>query len=811
MKKRISSLLLSLLLLLSLFASAVQPVLAASTMTASEDCVALLKKMEGFSKYPVFDYSQYTVGYGTACPSDKLELYRSRGITEEEADALFREHVEIISSPLRKFADSNNLTLSQNQFDALIMLTYNVGTAWFAGTSDLKTAVLNGDTGNDLIYYMSRWCVADNKVVPGLVKRRLAESYLFLSGTYSTACPSFYSYVAFDPNEGVCASRVQGYDASDPPAVQAVPTRSGYRFLGWYTELEGGQWITDLDTATAEATLYARWQEGDGNVTDNVIQGTVCSYKRRISSAGTLSVYQAPNAAQPFAQLNAGITVKIVADYVDSAGAKWGKMEGGGWINLGTTSQILYPAAKTVTTNVTVRVTSDYINVRSGAGMNYSVVGKVSKGDTLVISETEMVGNQKWGRYSGGWVCLSYTDYASASVNNGENNTEVIMTGTVVNCTSLRVRSGPGTNYITVAELKPGATVSISQMKTVGAAVWGKISNGWICLSYVKMNESVPETKPETTPETQPSEEPEDGEYGTVISTTSLNVRAGAGVTNKLVDQLSPGTRVLIYETKKVGGQNWGRIRQGWICMDYIRLDEKTETAEPEKDTQSGNTAESTPPAADNTMTGTIYNCDSLRIRLGAGTSYPQMGSLLPGVKVTILETKTVNGVKWGRISRGWISMAYVQLDNPSDKNTDTDNNTSDSDENSSVIIGTVNGTNSLRIRKGAGTLYAQVGSLTRGTQVQILEVTVVKGEKWGRIAQGWVCMTYIKTADSVGELGTINTESLRIRSEPGTDSAVVGSYNFGTQVEILETMKVKNVTWGRTNQGWICMSYVKK
>lgn len=800
MNKRIRGLLLSLLLLVSLIGPAVLPASAAGAVTASEDCIAVLKKMEGFSKYPMKDYTQYSVGYGTACPSDKLELYQKRGITEEEADTLLRDHVETITKELVKFANKNNLTFSQNQFDALILLTYNIGAGWFIGTSELKDSVLNGDTGNELIFYMSRWCTADYQVVPGLVKRRLAEANLFLNGVYDCYAPSYYSFVQLDPNEGACTSRVQGYDASNPPAVKATPTRAGYRFLGWYTELEGGQWITDLDTTTAELTLYARWQSEDGNVADGVIQGTPCAYKRKISSAMPLSVYEAPNAAKPFAQLDAGITVKIVADYVDSAGAKWGKMEGGGWINLGTTGQILYPAAKTITTNVTVTVTADFINVRGGAGTGYSTVGKVKKGDTLVISETQMVGSQKWGRYSGGWICLSYTDYNSASTGSNAGDSQVSMTGTVMNCTSLRVRSGPGTNYVTVGQLKPGDTVTITQVKTVGAAVWGKISNGWVSLSYIKVNETVPDTQPES----QPSEEETGGEYGTVISTTSLNVRSGAGVTNKLVDQVSSGSRVLIYETKKVGGQEWGRIRQGWICMDYVKMDDQAENT-PEADVKPEEKPEEKP--GESAVTGTVYNCNSLRVRLSPGINHVQVGSLAPGTRVQILETKTVSGVKWGRISQGWISMEYVKLETA--ENTDTN---SDSENNTQTegVTGTVSGATSLRIRKGAGTLYAQVGSLREGTQVQILETTTVNGVKWGRISQGWVCMSYIRTGEANYPVGTINTESLRIRSAAGVNNPVVGGYNFGTQVEILETVKVAGITWGRTNQGWICMSYVK-
>lgn len=780
MKKRVICLLLSLLLLVSLFTSAVLPVFAANEMTASEDCVSVLKKMEGFIQYPVLDYTQYSVGYGTACPSDMLETYRSRGITEEEADELLRTHLETISTSIHKFAASNNLTLSQNQFDALLLLTYNIGSAWLTGTSELKDAILTGATGNDLIYYMSRWCTADYQVIPGLVKRRLAEANLFLNGNYASEAPSYYSYVSFEPNEGACTSRVQGYDASDPPAVKAVPTRSGYRFLGWYTALEGGRWITDLDTTTAESTLYARWQPEDGSAEGETIQGTACEYKRKVSSASTLSVYEAPNASTPFAQLNAGITVKIVADYVDSAGAKWGKMEGGGWINLGTTSQVVSPAAKTVSTNVNVTVTSSYINVRSGAGTSYSAVGKVHQGDTLVISETQMVGSVKWGRYSGGWICLSYTDYQATSSGTKEDSTSVTLTGTVVNCNALRVRSGPGTNYITVAQLQPGETVEISQTKTAGAAIWGKISNGWVCLSYVSLNESISPSEP--APDT--STEETDGAYGTVVNCKALNVRSGAGAGNKLVDQLSAGTRVLIYETTMVGATRWGRIRQGWISMNYVKMD--AESGEDSENTESGGATE------EPILTGTVYGNSFLRIRLGPGTTYAQVGMLTEGAQVEILETTSVRGTQWGRISQGWVCMDYIRQGQ------------------TQTITGKVHGCTSLRIRKGAGTLYAQVGGLTEGAVVEIYETTTVNGVQWGRMSQGWVSMRYIQTGDSAVIIGTVNTQSLRIRSGAGTTNAVVGGYNYGTQVEILETTQVGGVTWGRTNQGWISMNYVK-
>lgn len=802
MKKRIFHIFLSLILLITMFLPVIS-VQAVSNVSPSQDCIALLKKVEGFSKYPVFDYGQYSVGYGSQCPTDDYGRYRSQGITEAEAEELMMYYLDAMGAKLNQFANTNNLTLSQNQFDALLLFTYNLGAGWLSGTSDFKTAVLTGATGNDLIFYMSRWCTADYKVMPGLVKRRLAEADLFLNGNYSTNGPSYYAYVIFDPNEGVCTSRVQGYDASNPPAVKATPTRDGYRFQGWYTALEGGQWITDLDATTAEKTLYARWQEGDGTVVDGVIQGTACNYKRKVNSAEKLSVYEVPNAATPFAQLDSGITVKIVADYVDSAGAKWGKMEGGGWVNLGTTHQIVTAAAKTVQENVTVTVTSNNVNVRSDAGTAYAAVGKVNAGDKLVICETKMVGTTKWGKYSGGWLSLDYTDYGSASQDSLISGTSVSKTGVVVNCTSLRIRSGPGTSYPSLGLIPCGDRVEITEEMVVGAAVWGKTSAGWICLSYVKLDEvieEIPETTPpqeETVPETTAPEAPTpettapeqdtESQRGVVYNCNTLNVRSDAGMGNKVVDSLTKGTLVDIYETKNADGMQWGRIKQGWICMQYVQF-------------QSSESAQG--------KIGTVISSTSLNIRSGAGVSNPWVGNYPSGTKIVIYETAESGGMTWGRTDRGWVSMTYVRMDGEqAESNTQAPTETT-----KETLTGKVTGTNALRIRSGAGTHTSQVGILSKDTMVTITETTMVDGVKWGRIASGWICMTYVTTGDDVeAALGTVRVDGLNIRSGPGTDNPVVGSYNKGTQIEILETTMVAGIPWGRTKQGWVSMNYVSK
>ena len=150
-------------------------------MKLSDSGIGVLKQMEGFAKYPYYDYSQYTVGYGTYCPQADLERYQRDGITEKEAEGLLRNYLVNMENGLNKFIDKYSLSLKQNQFDALALFTYNCGSSWMYNDTGIRTAVINGYKGNEFIYEMSRWCTAGGSVLSGLVKRRLAEANMYLN------------------------------------------------------------------------------------------------------------------------------------------------------------------------------------------------------------------------------------------------------------------------------------------------------------------------------------------------------------------------------------------------------------------------------------------------------------------------------------------------------------------------------------------------------------------------------------------------------------------------------------------------------
>ena len=93
MHKRILCLALAALLLLSLIPALALPSRAASNMKTSEACIAMLKEFEGFAEYAYFDYSHYSIGYGTSVPSSKVDYYTKNPITEAEGEAMMREHL----------------------------------------------------------------------------------------------------------------------------------------------------------------------------------------------------------------------------------------------------------------------------------------------------------------------------------------------------------------------------------------------------------------------------------------------------------------------------------------------------------------------------------------------------------------------------------------------------------------------------------------------------------------------------------------------------------------------------------------------
>jgi lysozyme len=96
-------------------------------------------------------------------------------ITKRQADVLLREDLEMFSAQLHRVI---KVPVTQNQYDALLSLCYNIGIGNFKKSTLLK--LLNASDYNGAANEFSKWRKAKGKILNGLVTRRKLERKLFL-------------------------------------------------------------------------------------------------------------------------------------------------------------------------------------------------------------------------------------------------------------------------------------------------------------------------------------------------------------------------------------------------------------------------------------------------------------------------------------------------------------------------------------------------------------------------------------------------------------------------------------------------------
>jgi len=133
---------------------------------------ALLKKFEGCKlkayKDPV---AIWTIGYGHTSAAGAPDVTEGLTITQAEAEDILKRDLVKYEKPV---ADLVKVPLSQHQFDVLVDFAYN------AGVGNLKSSTLlkrvNAGDFNAVPNELMKWTKAKGKELPGLVRRRRAES-----------------------------------------------------------------------------------------------------------------------------------------------------------------------------------------------------------------------------------------------------------------------------------------------------------------------------------------------------------------------------------------------------------------------------------------------------------------------------------------------------------------------------------------------------------------------------------------------------------------------------------------------------------
>lgn len=143
-------------------------------MKTSQRGIDLIKEFEGYSeRVYMCAGGKYTIGYGhtrgvepgDTCTREQAEEYLRMDVVEAE------ETIEALVK----------VPLTQNQFDALVSLVYNIGSGNFYDSTIRRVINNNVSDINEYRKAWLMWVKSKGKILKGLERRRIAEYNLFCS------------------------------------------------------------------------------------------------------------------------------------------------------------------------------------------------------------------------------------------------------------------------------------------------------------------------------------------------------------------------------------------------------------------------------------------------------------------------------------------------------------------------------------------------------------------------------------------------------------------------------------------------------
>lgn len=801
MKKRLMCLLLAVVMLVGLLPMGFGTASAASSMKVSQTGVQVIKDFVGFhgnAYEKVKDSGKFFIGYGT--PSVK-----GATITKEKADVALRNELAKAEAVTNQKIDWTGVQLVQKQFDAIVWYLYAYDTAILNNSSYsaiTNPAATSSEIANIICTLGYTTVYPNTKESAASVKARMAIADLFVNGTYSASNKSSFAMTVFDAGDGYFSNgskvRVQVYDTKLNNSIEVqnptVPTTSfdAIRlFQGWY---RNDALVTELNKSTADVTLKARW---NASTTEQEIKSnykmpaSVLYAANNTPSKDTLIVRaDASDYSERINVVNREETVTVVKERIvletSMVGLlpvmnriKWVQLSTGGWVKVGRVEDIpvFIPATN-------VKVTDDVVYLRDAANVNANKTGSAKRGASLTIYMVKDEGNGLWGYTTEGWVYLIYTDYSAEAPSNPDR---VIATGTVVSNMTVNVRQNPNAASTRVGGAANGTKVEIYEITTTIGHKWGRLSNGWICLDYVQLDDTpisgtdVDETTVSTS-----------GKIAVVNTGITLIIRSGAGTEYTRAGELAGGSEVEIMYTMVLNGTTWGRVSKGWINMNYVSY----------KNNESSTYG----------IYGTVVNCASAaNVRSAAGPTKALVGSVRLGSRVFVTEVVNVNGHNWGHIANGWVCLDYVQLDkewvDPTPVNPEP------------VPVVTFSGypgvtIRDTKVRASASSDAKAVLTLKNGEPVSLLAFTKVGETTFAKVTigsiTGWLNFADVNLNTMYVKVSASKADAYEL---PNVRSTYFASIPNGTALTVEDTSFDGTALWGKVQHNghaaWVNMSSV--
>lgn len=276
---------------------------------------------------------------------------------------------------------------------------------------------------------------------------------------------------------------------------------------------------------------------------------------------------------------------------------------------------------------------TETLNVRSGAGTSFKIIGSLEAGQKVTTRGT-----------SHGWTKINFrarTAYVAAKYLSTATTTPpapatTIASGSVrATTTDLNVRAGAGTTYAIRRVLPPRTRVTMTgRTKGDFAQVIAGRTTGWASTRYLKRAAGLPAV------------------ISTRVATAALDLRTSAGADSRTVGEVRKGTTLSITGATANGrAQIVYRATVRWVTARYLTLPASTQP-----------TAPGLPP-----VVGSRYATTTLDIRSTSTNSYEAVSEVPRGTKLKI--TGVIEHGRMQIIFDGavrWVTNKYLAKKKPS-------------------------------------------------------------------------------------------------------------------------------------------------
>ena len=545
-------------------------------------------------------------------------------------------------------------------------------------------------------------------------------------------------------------------------AVRTSGGTTGYIF-SQYIAIGG----SDSGSA-AKTTEYVHLRSGPG---------TNYSSKGVIASGTAITVTDTSNSEWYAVRLSNGTTGYMFSEYISMSG---------GSSSSGSDS---VPSTESTAAKVT-----EYVNVRSGPGTNYTSKTVIASGTSITVTDRS---NSEWYavKLSNGMTGYIFSQYIRLSNDSSSDAGSVPSTESTPAKTTeyVNVRSGPGTNYTSKTVIASGTSITVTDRSN---SEWYavKLSNGmtgYIFSIYIELESGSSSGGGSSSSESVQAR-----------TTAGVNVRSGPGTNYSSKTVIASGTSITVTDRSN---SEWYAVKlsngmTGYIYSIYIRIEDESSSG-------GSSGTESTP----------AKTTEYVNVRSGPGTNYTSKTVIALGTSITVTDTSNPEwyAVKLSNGMTGYIYSIYIELQSSAGGST-----------SGGVQAKTTAGVN---LRRGAGTSFGVIRVVATGTTVTVTEAT---NAQWYKVklsdgTEGYIFTEYLNvisgdidsvkpdeddTPDTSGAVTARTTTDINLRRGPGTTYGVIMVVDENVTVTVTEAT---NSEWYKVRlsdgtEGYFSAQYLK-